>query len=105
MEDNGIKSVVIKEIRDFAQKYGVDIVILFGSRARGDYKRVSDIDLAVKGGDLVRFALDVQEETSTLLKFDVVNLDGSIQEELRDSIEKEGKILYEKIWEFLCCPK
>ena len=97
MEDNGIKSVVIKEIRDFAQKYGVDIVILFGSRARGDYKRVSDIDLAVTGGDLVRFALDVQEETSTLLKFDVVNLDGSIQEELRDSIEKEGKILYEKI--------
>lgn len=97
MEDNGIKSVVIKEIRDFAQKYGVDVVILFGSRARGDYKRVSDIDLAVKGGDLVRFALDVQEETSTLLKFDVVNLDGSIQEELRDSIEKEGKILYEKI--------
>ena len=97
MEDNGIKSVLITEIRDFAQKYGVDIVILFGSRARGDYKRVSDIDLAVKGGDLVRFALDVQEETSTLLKFDVVNLDGSIQEELRDSIEKEGKILYEKI--------
>lgn len=97
MEDNGIKSVVIKEIRDFAQKYGVDTVILFGSRARGDYKRVSDIDLAVKGGDLARFALDVQEETSTLLKFDVVNLDGSIQEELRDSIEKEGKILYEKI--------
>ncbi len=97
MEDNGIKSVVIKEIRNFAQKYGVDTVILFGSRARGDYKRVSDIDLAVKGGDLARFALDVQEETSTLLKFDVVNLDGSIQEELRDSIEKEGKILYEKI--------
>ena len=97
MEDNGIKSVVIKEIRDFAQKYGVDIVILFGSRARGDYKRVSDIDLAVKGGDLVRFALDVQEETSTLLKIDVENLDGNIQEEFRDSIEKEGKILYEKI--------
>ena len=69
MEDNGIKSVVIKEIRDFAQKYGMDTVILFGSRARGDYKRVSDIDLAVKGGDLARFALDVQEETSTLLKF------------------------------------
>lgn len=97
MEDNGIKPIVIKEIRDFAQEYGVDAVILFGSRARGDYKRVSDIDLAVRGGDFARFALDVQEETSTLLKFDIVNLDGSIQEELRDSIEKEGKILYEKI--------
>lgn len=29
--------------------------------------------------------------------FDVVDLGGSIQEELRKSIEKEGKILYEKV--------
>ena len=30
-------------------------------------------------------------------EFDLVNLDGSVQEELRTVIEKEGKILYEKI--------
>lgn len=35
----------------------------FGSRARGDFKRTSDIDLAVSGGDFCRFALDVDEET------------------------------------------
>lgn len=97
MEKTGIKPVVIQEICKLAQKYEIEKVILYGSRARGDYKRVSDIDLAVSGGDFVRFALDVEEETSTLLKYDIVDLDGSVQEELRDSIEKEGKILYEKV--------
>ena len=72
-------------------------VILFGSRARGDYRRTSDIDLAVSGGNFALFSLDVDEKTSTLLKYDIVNLDGAVQEELRDSIEKEGRILYEKI--------
>ena len=72
-------------------------VILFGSRARGDYKRASDIDLAVSGGDVLRFALDVDEETSTPLKYDVINLDGNIQEELRRAIQEEGRILYEEI--------
>lgn len=95
--NTGIKPIVIQEICEFAQNYNVDKVILFGSRARGDYKRVSDIDLAVSGGNFVRFAVDVDEETSTLLKFDLVNLDGNVQEELRDVIEKEGKILYEKV--------
>lgn len=69
MEDLGIKPVVIREICELAQKYSINKVILFGSRARGDYKRVSDIDLAVSGGDIDRFALDVDEETSTLLNF------------------------------------
>ncbi|MFR5152466.1 MAG: nucleotidyltransferase domain-containing protein [Ruminococcus sp.] len=27
------------------------MIILFGARARGDFKRTSDIDLAVSGGD------------------------------------------------------
>ncbi len=31
----------------------------------------------------------MNEETSTLLSFDVVNLDGSVQEELRESIRRE----------------
>ena len=52
MEHTGIKPKVIEEIRTFARKYNIDKVILFGSRARGDYRRTSDIDLAVVGGDL-----------------------------------------------------
>ena len=95
--DTGIREAVLTEIHDLAEKYGLERVVLFGSRARGDYKKTSDIDLAVTGGNITLFTLDVEEETSTLLSFDVVNLDGSVQEELRKSIEQEGRLLYEKI--------
>ncbi len=97
MGKTGIKPIVIEEICEIARKYNVKKVILFGSRARGNFKEKSDIDLAVKGGDFIRFVLDVNEETSTLLEFDIVNLDEDIQDELRESIKKEGKVVYEEV--------
>ncbi len=97
VEGTGIGSQVLQELKALAQKYGIQRVVLFGSRARGEYRRVSDIDLAVTGGDADGFAIAVDEETSTLLEFDVVNLDGAVQEDLRKSILEEGKLLYEKI--------
>ena len=93
----GLKESLIREITDLAQKYGMSTVILFGSRARGDYRERSDIDLAVSGGDYDNFALDVDEETSTLLMFDVVNLDKPVQPELLENIRREGKVLYAKV--------
>ena len=95
--NTGINEKVLREIQELADRYKIHRFILFGSRARGDYHKTSDIDLAVSGGDIVSFTIDVDEETYTLLNFDVVNLDGPVQEELRESIEKEGIIIYEKI--------
>lgn len=97
MDGTGIPGKVIKEICHFAEIHKLKKVILFGSRARGDYTRASDIDLAVCGGNITDFALDVDEETSTPLKYDIVDLNSAIQEELLKSIETEGKLLYEKI--------
>lgn len=97
MRKTGIKPIVIEEICDIARKYNVQKVILFGSRARGNFKEKSDIDLAVQGGDFIRFMLNVNEETSTLLKFDIINLDEEIQGELRKAIKKEGVIVYEEV--------
>lgn len=96
-EKTGIKEQVIKELRELAEKYRIEKVILFGSRARGDFHRTSDIDLAVTGGNRTGFILDADETTSTLLKFDIVDLDRAVQEPLRDSIKKEGIVIYEKI--------
>ena len=93
----GIKSELSDEIIRLAKNCGVTRVILFGSRARGDYHRTSDIDLAVLGGDISRFAADIEEKTSTLLKFDVIDLDRPVQPSLRDAIKNEGIVLYEKI--------
>ena len=85
-------------IVELAVRHKLDRVILFGSRARGDNKPRSDIDLAVKGGNIAAFAADVDEEIPTLLMFDVVDLDRPVQAELMAEIEKDGIELYS--WEY-----
>ena len=97
LENTGIRETVLRQIAAFAKEYGLKQVILFGSRARGDHRERSDIDLAVSGGNFPAFALDVDEETDTLLKYDFVNLDAAVQPELLAEIQKDGRILYEKI--------
>ena len=97
LANTGIKEQVQKEICRFAEIYQLEKVVLFGSRARGDYHRASDIDLAVWGGSVARFAVDVDEKTSTLLKYDVVDMDRDVSEELLASVQKEGQVLYEKV--------
>lgn len=84
------------ELVDLAEKHNLDTLVLFGSRARGDHHRTSDIDLALHGGNTKRFALDADEETHTLLRFDCVDLDASMRPDLRASIEHEGVVLYAK---------
>lgn len=88
---------IIAELIILAKKYRIKKMLLFGSRARGDNKERSDIDLAVSGGDIVGFRTDIDDVVRTLLMFDVVNLDGNVQEELLESIRKEGIILYEEV--------
>ena len=97
MRDIGLKPRLVAEIRELARKHQIEKVILFGSRARGDHRNTSDIDLATTGGHAAGFALDVDESTSTLLKYDFVNLDGAVQKDLRDAIDREGIVLYEKV--------
>ena len=96
-QDTGIRRSVVTEIRQLAEQCMIRKVVLFGSRARGDFHRSSDIDLAVSGGDAERFRLELEENTSTLFQYDVVNLDRHIQQGLRERIEEEGVTVYEKI--------
>lgn len=97
----GMKYNLDKRVEDdiikIAKKDGIKKVILFGSRARGTNTERSDIDLAVSGGDILNFYFDVEEETWTLLMFDVINLDKKISDELKAEIERDGIVLYEEI--------
>ena len=97
MPETGIKPKVIEEICNFAEKNHVKKVILFGSRARGDYQKKRDIDIAVEGGNFNHFARAGEEETSTLLEYDIVNLDQKVSKALQESIRREGVVIYEKI--------
>jgi predicted nucleotidyltransferase len=97
IQKTGLSEELIKEISTIASKWGVQKVILFGSRSRGDYGRASDIDLAVSGGDFTQFCLNIEENAWTLLKFDIINLDDPLEPDFRAMIQKEGVTLYEKI--------
>ena len=50
MNDTGIRPEVIEEIRNLAQKYDIEKVILFGSRARGDFRRTRFCKVCVRCG-------------------------------------------------------
>lgn len=91
-----IPDKVYEEICRLAEVYGIRKIILFGSRARGTHSERSDIDIAVSGGDTDGFYWDVNENIWSLLSFDIVELDKGITDALKNEIDKEGIVIYEK---------
>ena len=87
---------VLQEILQFARDAGVERLVLFGSRARGTHSERSDIDLAVYGGDFDMFYFRVQEETESLLEFDLIDMHRKVSPSLLEDIEREGIEIYEK---------
>ena len=80
---------ILEMYRDHIRK-----VILFGSRARGDYHKTSDVDLAIVSDFDIRATLLAAFEASRLpFTFDVVLYGGQHNQRLRDAIEREGKLL------------
>lgn len=77
----------------------VEKVILFGSRARGDFEERSDVDVAILcpgATDEEWLQMELQmEEIPTLLKIDLVRLDTAAKS-LQDVVNKEGIIVYER---------
>ena len=96
-KDTGIRLRVIDQLRALAEQYGLSLLVLFGSRARGDFRRDSDIDLAASGGSIDRFRLAAEEDTDTLLQYDVLDLNVLTDGKLLEQSRKDGKILYEKV--------
>lgn len=85
-------------IADLGQKYHAEKIVLFGSRARGDNRERSDIDLAVYDmpeQNRPLFWSDV-DDLPTLLKFDLVHITAHTDLALAQVIEKEGVTLYEQ---------
>ncbi len=96
MKNINIDKNIIEDILKLGQEHGLERIVLFGSRARGDNKERSDIDLAICGGNTILFATEIDDKVGTLLMFDVVDLEKPVEETLLLSIEREGIVLYEK---------
>lgn len=87
---------LVREICNFAEAANITKVVLFGSRARRTNTQRSDIDLAIYGGDFDSFYWNIKEKAHSLLMFDMVNVDEGISSALREEIERDGIVLYEK---------
>lgn len=87
-----------QQLADLARELSASKLVLFGSRARGDYRDRSDIDLAVYGMPEVNRATFWMglEELPTLLKFDIVHIGPGISGTFLENIEKDGVTLYAK---------
>jgi|SRR5690625_4216099 len=75
-------------------------VLLFGSRAFGDFRETSDIDLAIYTRETTHTEQNLIEmriqEIPTYLKIDIVFIERLKNEGLLSNILREGVVLYEK---------
>ncbi len=70
-------------------------LVLFGSRAKGNYKEASDVDLAIKGAKVtydtaVRLAEMLNEQKPVPYFFDVIHYETITESKLREHIDRVG---------------
>jgi predicted nucleotidyltransferase len=97
----GLKEEIINGIKQVFSHYKqVDEVIIYGSRAKGDFKRGSDIDLTLKGENINLSILNkIDIELDDLLlpyTFDLSIFSHIDNPDLVDHIHRVGKIFYSK---------
>jgi predicted nucleotidyltransferase len=72
-------------------------VVIFGSRAKGDYKAGSDTDMAVwsvNDDAVLRLSGILNDETLLPYKFDVLNYNTINSKELKEHIDRVGVEIY-----------
>ncbi|OIJ22334.1 nucleotidyltransferase [Anaerobacillus alkalidiazotrophicus] len=95
----GLPKVDFFKIIDVYKSYAayIERVILFGSRARGDYKLASDIDMAIKFRNDHEKFYSIKEKLSQLniiYTFDLLDYDKISNEKLKKYIDTEGKTIF-----------
>ncbi len=91
---------VLDALQNIGEKFNLEQIILFGSRAKCTNAKRSDIDLALYAKDVKQYfqILDEIEEIETLLMFDVVDMNSSaFSKDLYEEIKRDGVMIYEKI--------
>ena len=98
----GLKTDIIDNLNlIFANFEDINRVILFGSRAKGNYKLGSDIDLALIGENLNQKSVfrlqDKIEELNLIYKIDLVLVNQIDNKELLEQINRVGIVIYNKL--------
>lgn len=97
---NGVPDSITEElIKRILDRKPVKKIVLYGSRATNDYRKTSDIDIAVVDeswthSDIALVHSNLEEELLTPLTIDLVNFYNVSKESMKDAINK-GITLYE----------
>ena len=93
----GLKQEILEQILDITRNYKQYKFKLFGSRARGDYKRTSDIDIAIFENVVKEDEYKIRnefDELDIIYQVDLVFVNERTKKELLDSIIRDGVDLY-----------
>lgn len=79
----------------------IEKAIIFGSRAMGNYKKGSDIDLAIVGDQITdqtktRLSSILNQELPIPYFIDVVDYKSITNKDLVNHIDTEGKVIYKR---------
>lgn len=101
MTNTGLDNLDIKKIQSvFNLHPEIEKAILFGSRAKGNYKAASDIDLTLVGNSLtLTIQQEIELELDDLLlpyKFDISIYHTLSSSELVDHINRVGQLFFQK---------
>ncbi len=99
MSQFGLSEAIFSKIIDVFKVYSnIDEVILYGSRAMGNYRNGSDIDITIKGKDInLHFLNTISLELDNLnlpYKIDISSYHYIENIELLDHIKRVGILLY-----------
>lgn len=98
--DFGLRQQDLNEIIRILQKIPVvEEAIIFGSRAKGNFKKGSDIDIAVKGKEIGHEAVAslsflLNEESVMPYFFDIVHFEEISEKALLEHINRVGQCIY-----------
>lgn len=100
-KQTGISQRFVDELLNYClSNIMIEKVILFGSRARGDFRPASDIDLTIHTVDATHSEQNIIEfnikEMLTPLKLDIVFADRLTKEKMIANINLEGVIIYDQ---------
>lgn len=97
--DFGLRQQDLAEIIQMVQQFSVvEEAIIFGSRAKGNYKKGSDIDIAVKGKGVTHevvasLSFLLNDESATPYFFDIVHFEEISEKELVEHINRVGQCI------------
>lgn len=96
----GLKDGDIKIIIAILKKYPqIEQALIFGSRAKGNYKPGSDVDIVLKGSvyDITtEIGFSLNEDSLLPYKFDVLDYNSISNRNLIDHINRVGIVFYER---------